>query len=86
MEDMKNELEEINELKEDWEKLELEMVKSSELSWEQKQSIKSTLIFLMIFLCFVAPAVDLSLIDLALMDSFVQSPTESVMRKKFKRN
>ena len=43
IEDMKNELEEINDLKEDWEKLELEMVKSSELSWEQKQSIKSKL-------------------------------------------
>ena len=43
IEDIKNELEEINELKEDWEKLELEMIKSSELSWEQKQSIKSKL-------------------------------------------
>ena len=43
VEDLKSELDEINELKEEWEKLELETLKSTELNWEQKQSIKSTL-------------------------------------------
>ena len=40
---LENELNEIDKLKQEWENLELETLKSSELNWEQKESIKNTL-------------------------------------------
>ena len=43
IEDLKDELNKINELKEEWKDLELEAIKSSELTWEQKESIKNNI-------------------------------------------